>query len=219
MENLLKFPQGCFVDKLIPKAKFVKASATPTAVRDLLAGEFEQIRLLYVLRADTLNVAPGEEVNEIDVFYFRCKTDSYSIKPFCALDKLIPRHCLYVIQYGEYTDVLMQHKQRVEHSNAVGWKIIASELRKQVNLADLTLTIQGINMDAVYSNLLAQISQKPITSIDDYTEQKAEEERVEKLRHQIVVLEKQMATTKQPRRKRELFVELQKLKDSRWILN
>mgnify|MGYP000022112275 FL=1 len=98
MENLLQFPASSFVDRLIPKVQFVKASSSPTAIRTLLADEFEQIRLLYVLRPDTINVATGNEVKEIDVFYFQCKTDHYSINPFCGLDDLIPRHTIYIIQ-------------------------------------------------------------------------------------------------------------------------
>ena len=100
MNNLLQFPVSTIVDKLIPKAQFVKASSTPTAIRTLLADEFEQIRLLYVLRPDTVNVADGNEVKEIDVFYFRCKTEYYSINPFYGLDDLIPRHTIYIIEHG-----------------------------------------------------------------------------------------------------------------------
>lgn len=85
MNNPLQFPATTIVDRLIPKAQFVKASNTPTAVRTLLAEEFEQIRLLYVLRPDTVNVAEGNEVKEIDVFLFRCKTDYYSVNPSCAI--------------------------------------------------------------------------------------------------------------------------------------
>lgn len=88
MNNPLQFPVTTIVDRLIPKAQFVKASNTPTAIRSLLAEEFEQIRLLYVLRPDTVNVAEGNEVKEIDVFLFRCKTEHYSINPFCGIDDL-----------------------------------------------------------------------------------------------------------------------------------
>lgn len=48
--------------------------------------------------------------------------------------------------------------------------------------------------------------------LTDLTEQiKVDEERT-KLERQIAALERQMNASKQPRRKRELFVELQKLK-------
>lgn len=52
----------------------------------------------------------------------------------------------------------------------------------------------------------------PNSSLSNLTEQiKADEER-DKLLRQIAALERQMNATKQPRRKRELFLELQKLK-------
>ena len=70
MNNLLQFPDSTIVDKLIPKAQFVKASSTPTAIRTLLADEFEQIRLLYVLRPDTVNVADGNEYKRMSFELF-----------------------------------------------------------------------------------------------------------------------------------------------------
>lgn len=128
MNNPLQFPPTTIVDRLISKAQFVKASSTPTAVRTLLADEFEQIRLLYVLRPDTVNVAEGNEVMEIDVLLFRCKTEHYSINPFFGLDDLIPRHTIYIIQHGNQTDLLMQHKRRSMAAGRVKWTREVSKL-------------------------------------------------------------------------------------------
>ena len=152
MNNLLQFPDSTIVDKLIPKAQFVKASSTPTAIRTLLADEFEQIRLLYVLRPDTVNVADGNEVKEIDVFYFRCKSEYYSINPFCGLDDLIPRHTIYIIEHGNKTDLLMQHKRRSVVAGAVKRTREVSKLLTDVNLESRPLKVEGQSLYKGYSD-------------------------------------------------------------------
>lgn len=212
MQNILNFPATSFIDRLIPKVKFVKASDTPTAVRDLLTREFEQVRLLYVLRADTLNVAQGEEVTEIDVFYFRAKEDSYSANPFCGLDDLIPRHTLYIINHGDKTDVLMQHKRRIVAGGTAKWKREATHLQREVSLPDVGLRIEGMNMDAVYVNLLAQLAGKEFDSIEDYQQKTAEAERRAKLVKQIASLEAKARRETQQRKKFELVKQLNDLK-------
>ena len=189
MDNLLKFPASAFVDKLIPKAQFVKASATPTAMRSLLADEFEQIRLMYVLRPDTINVAEGNEVKEIDVFLFRCKTDNYSINPFCGLDDLIPRHTLYIIQYSNSTDLLMQHKRRSVVAGVPKWTREVSHLLRQVDLADAPLRIEGQNLDRVYFNLLSQMAGYHIDNAAAITEINELETRLAKMRREAEALQ------------------------------
>lgn len=212
MKNILNFPQTSFIDRLLPKAKFVQASDTPTKLREFLTQEFEQLRLLYVLRADTLNVEPGNEVKEIDVFYFRTKENGYSINQLCGLDALIPRHSLYVIEYDGKFDVLMQHKHRSMSAGQTKWKCEVSHLQREVTFDELDLRIEGHNMDAVYVNLLVQLEGKKFDSIDDYQKKTAEAERRAKLEKQITSLEVKARRETQPRKKFELVQQLKELK-------
>lgn len=212
MENLLKFPASAFVDKLIPKAQFVKASATPTAVRSLLTDEFEQIRLMYVLRPDTINVAEGNEVKEIDVFLFRCKTDNYSNNPFCGLDDLIPRHTLYIIQYGNSIDLLMQHKRRSVVAGVPKWTREVSHLLREVDLAAAPLRIEGQNLDRVYFNLLSQMAGYRIDNAAAISEIKELETRLAKIRREAEALQKRVRNEKQFNKQIELNTQARALK-------
>lgn len=204
MNNLLQFPASTIVDKLIPKAQFVKASSTPTAIRTLLADEFEQIRLLYVLRPDTVYVADGNEVKEIDVFYFRCKTEYYSINPFCGLDDLIPRHTIYIIEHGNKTDLLMQHKRRSVVAGTVKWTREVSKLLSDVSLDDRPLRIEGANLDRVYFNLFSQMSGYRIDNAAAISEIKDIETRLAKMRREAETLQKRVRNEKQFNRQIEL---------------
>ena len=204
MNNPLQFPASTIVDRLIPKAQFVKASNTPTAMRSLLAEEFEQIRLLYVLRPDTINVAEGNEVKEIDVFLFRCKTEHNSIKPFCGIDDLIPRHTIYIIEHGNHTDLLMQHKRWSVVAGRVKWTREVSKLLTDIDLATRPLQIEGRNLDRVYFNFFSQMAGYKIDNSATITEIKELETRLANMRREAENLQKRVRNEKQFNRQIQL---------------
>ncbi|MCH5235888.1 MAG: DUF4391 domain-containing protein [Muribaculaceae bacterium] len=212
MENLLQFPLKTIVDRLIPKAQFVKASSNPTALRTLLAEELEQIRLLYILRPDTINVDEGNEVKEIDVFLFKCKEDCYSINPFCGIDDLIPRHTIYIIQYGNSTDLLMQHKNRSVVAGKVKWTREVSKLLRDIKLEDKPLTIEGNNLDKVYFNFFSQMSGYRVDNSEAISEIKEIETQLAKLRRDAEALRKRVRNEKQFNRQIELNTQLRELR-------
>lgn len=197
MNNPLQFPASTIVDRLIPKAQFVKASNTPTAMRSLLAEEFEQIRLLYVLRPDTVNVAECNEIKEIDVFLFRCKTEHYSINHFCGIDDLIPRHTIYIIEHGNHTDLLMQHKRRSVVAGTVKWSREVSKLLTDIDLSTRPLQIEGQNLDRVYFNFFSQMTGYQIDNSAAITEIKELETRIAKMKREAENLQKRVRNEKQ----------------------
>ncbi len=212
MNNPLQFPPTTIVDRLISKVQFVKASSTPTAVRTLLADEFEQIRLLYVLRPDTVNVAEGNEVKEIDVFLFRCKTEHYSINPFFGLDDLIPRHTIYIIQHGNQTDLLMQHKRRSMVAGSVKWTREVSKLITNISLDSKPLKIEGQNLDRVYFNFFSQMTGYQIDDSAAIAEIKELENRLAKMKREAENLQKRVRNEKQFNRQIELNNQARSLK-------
>ena len=75
-----------------------------------------------------------------------------------------------------------------------------------------TVALSGLNLDAVWQSVVSSIGQFSVAQENSLTEQIKVDEKRDKLLSRIAVLERQMNATKQPRRKRELFLELQKLK-------
>lgn len=77
---------------------------------------------------------------------------------------------------------------------------------------NISLPFTGLNLDTVWENIVSSVGDFSVEEDNSLSEQiKIDEERA-KLERQITALERQMNATKQPCRKRELFVELQKLK-------
>lgn len=75
-----------------------------------------------------------------------------------------------------------------------------------------SLRLSGLNLYAVWENNVSSIGQFSVEEDKTLSEQiKVDEERA-KLERQIAALKRLMNATKQPRRKRELFIELKRLK-------
>lgn len=205
--NLLNFPSTTIVNKPVPKNAFYGRSGD-SSLREFLTREFEGIVWLYKLAPATLNVEDGEYVHEIDVFYCRMKENEYSIKPFCAMDELLPRHTLFVIEYGGKFDLLMHHKEMALVKGTQQWRCGVSELKQDIQLNENLLRIQGQSMDAVYNGLLSQVSGLSISAEIGYKEQVELREQIENLQKQVVTLQKRIKAEKQFNRQIELNTEV-----------
>lgn len=211
MDNLLNFPATTIVNKNVPKNAFYGRSSDRN-LRDFLTHEFETITWLYKLAPATLNVEDSKDVHEIDVFVCQMKEDHYSINPFCGMDKLLPRHTLFIIRYGENTDLLMHHKELAKVHSEEKWTCGDTELQREVNLNDTPLQLKGQNMETVYYSLLQQISELNIANHTEYKEQSELRKRIEVLKKQVSAIQRKIQKEKQFNRQVEMNAEARQQK-------
>ena len=76
-----------------------------------------------------------------------------------------------------------------------------------------TLPLSGLNLDAVWENIVKAIGHIKVANDQTLTEQIVDNDQRAKLLAQIATLERKMANEKQPRRKREYFEQIKKLKE------
>lgn len=201
MSNILNFPATTLYGRNVPKTAFV--SRAPNGQRATLhrwlTDDFDTITWLYKLTAETLNVGEGKEVQEIDVFLCQMKGDGYNAAPFTTMDKLMPRHTIYLIRCGESLDILMHHKAKATVRGETVWRCGETEiLRHAASNTSTTLRIEGQTMDAVYYSLLSQVSAMPVRNQTEYG-RKAE------IRRQLRQIEKQIVTLQRRIRKERQF--------------
>ncbi|WP_304212614.1 DUF4391 domain-containing protein [Phocaeicola plebeius] len=211
MDNILNFPSTTIVNKPVPKNAFYGRSGD-SSLREFLTREFESIVWLYKLAPATLNVEDGEYVREIDVFYCRMKENEYSIKPFCAMDELLPRHTIFIIEHGGKFDLLMHHKEMSVVHGEQKWKCGVSEIQRDIRIDADTLNIQGQSMDAVYNGLLSQISGLSASTKEEYKELVDIRKQIESIQKQILMLQKRIKAEKQFNRQMELNTEVRQLR-------
>ena len=76
----------------------------------------------------------------------------------------------------------------------------------------VSIPLAGLNLDAVWQNMVAAIGEMEVADGNTLTEQiQADDERT-KLLKRIETLERQMRSTTQKHRQRELYAEIRKLK-------
>jgi len=212
MNNILNFPAATIVNKPVPKNAFWQRAERQNALKATLTDEFDTITWLYKLTAETLNVADGGEVHEIDVFHCRMKDDFYSVNPFCAMDRMLPRHTLFIVEYGASRDIIMHHKVKTDVRGETVWRCGVTEMKRDVDFSLAPLRIEGQTMDAVYYSLLAQVSHLPAQSQAEYEDKAELRQQLQKTEKQIASLQKRIRSERQLNRQMEMNAEARQLK-------
>lgn len=210
--NPLNFPTSTIVAKNVPKNAFYKRAKAQrtTALRTFLTEAFESILWLYKLHPSTLNIADGQQVHEIDVFYCKMSTTHIDERLLSELDMLLPRHTLYIMDRDGSTDLMMFPKT----INAQGHIVQNGKMEAwtNVDLSATPLTITGHDMDMLYGDFLGKLSHLNTQTEAEYAKATEQRQRQEQLKRQYAALQKKIKNEKQFSRQLEMNRELKVLK-------
>ena len=210
--NPLNFPTSTIVAKNVPKNAFYKRAKAQrtTALRTFLTEAFESILWLYKLHPSTLNIADGQQVHEIDVFYCKMSTTHIDERLLCELDMLLPRHTLYIMDRDGITDLMMFPKT----INAQGHIVQNGKMETwtNVDLSAMPLTITGHDMDMLYGDFLGKLSHLNTRTEAEYAKAAEQRQQQELLKRQYAALQKKIKNEKQFSRQLEMNRELKALK-------
>lgn len=196
---MLNLPQSTEVKRPLPKAQLFKRFDWTPSQRERFDGEVARLDFIYWISPRTMPaIAVGNEVKEIFVVEVSLKSPDFDTKAIVLLAKYIPQRIVYLLRYEDEAMLATYHA-----------KLFTAPWRAVENI---TLPLSGLTLDAVWENIVSSIGDFSVDEDKSLSEQIKEDEERDKLLRQIAALERQMKATKQPRRKRELFVELQKLK-------
>lgn len=197
---MLRLPPSTVVQRSLPKAQLYKRLDWKPSQRESFDGQVSRLDFVNWIATRTLPaIAEGAEVKEIFVIEVTLKTRDFDPKNIVLLAKSIPQRVIYLLRFEDEGLLAVYHTKLFTSS----WQ----------SLDNVTLPLEGLSLDAVWQSLVSSIGQFSVEQENSLTEQiKVDEER-DKLLRQIAALERQMNATKQPRRKRELFLELQKIKN------
>lgn len=196
---MLGLPQSTEVKRPLPKAQLYKRFDWKPSQRECFDGDVSHLDFVNWIAPRTLPaISEGIEVKEIFVIKVSLKSRDFDQKNIVMLAKSIPQRVIYLLHFENEAMLAVYHAKLF----TTPWN----------SIDDVILPLSGLNLDAVWENIVSSIGQFSIEQDKSLSEQiKIDEERA-KLERQIAALECQMKATKQPRRKRELFIELQNLK-------
>ena len=195
---MISLPSSTEVRRVLPKAGLYRKFVWTPSQRERFDAMVSRLEFVNWISAKTLPaIVEGMKVKEIFVVDVLLKRRDFDIKIIEFLGKSIPQRIVFVLHFDEEAMLGAYHT-----------KLFTSPWQ---SIDDITLPLSGFNLDAVWENIVSSIGQFSVENDRTLSEQiRIDEERNKLIRH-IEALKKQMNSTKQPRRKRELFSELAKL--------
>lgn len=194
-------PQTTEIKKQLPKKAIYAKFELDTQQRDSFDADINRLDLTaFVSPATVPAISEGQTVKEFYLMCVRLKRKEYNAKNIVLLSRLISQNIVFALQYEGETQLVVFHTKLISS----GWKP-TDEIR---------IDLSGLNLDAVWENIIKQVGQIDVEEGRSLTEQIQADEKKAKVEAQIKTLERRLATEKQPRKKREYFEMIKNLKGS-----
>lgn len=210
---MLNLPSATSIEKRIPKQKFYENLTISPELKRTFIDCIKQINWANKLSADTLNVSAGETVSEIQVFHILLSNELPNDSVLRQIDKEIPYHILYVLQIEDKYKLCIVFKESSE-SGKNAFKVGNYFVTPWLNEEDLSISFTGLTMDDIYESIVRFIAGDRLkkASNESLKESVEKAERIKKLKSEAEKLEKLAWSEKQPQKKYELVLQINKLK-------
>lgn len=195
---MFNLPANTEVNRPLPKKAIYAKFGLKPAQRDHFDEDISRLVISHEITSRTVPALATVDISAIYVVTVMLKRRDYDRKNIELLTRLIPQHMVTALVLDDQVQFAVLH-ERLFFSP---WQLSD----------DAILSLDGLNLDAAWQSLVTAIGGINIQGENTLTEQILADEQREKLLKQIAALENKMRTTKQPRRKLELYQEIQKLK-------
>ena len=215
---MLGLPKTTEFNKRIPKQKFYENLPVTPAIKKAFTEQIKNIYWRNKLATTTLNLAPGEQVTEIEIFEVKLNSPDLDENILRLIDREIPYHILFLLEYDGKYQAIAGYKEAAGSGKAA-FKVDRYYCTDWLAEEDLPLHLEGLTIDAVYENLIRQIAGDSLSGGENSTlkESVEQQKQREQLEKQIAVLETKMKKEKQLNRKMELKAEIKKLTKERSV--
>jgi hypothetical protein len=211
---MLGLPKSTEFNKRIPKQKFYENLDVSPALKKVFV---EQVKIIYwknKIATTTMNLAPGTDVTEIEVFEVKLNAQTLDESMLRQMDKEIPYHILFLLEYEGKYQAWIGYKEATVSGNNV-FKVNKYYHTDWMDEEKLPLKLEGLNIDAVYENLVRQIAGDKLKSEsvgESLKESVVRDEQRRQLQKQIGVLQAKIRKEKQLNKQMQMNNELKKLK-------
>jgi len=196
---MLGLPKSTEINQQLPKKAIFQKFELKPVQRDHFDADISRLTLVNAISQNKLPaLQKGETIETIYVVDVALKRPNYDPKNIQLLSKLIPQKMLFALHYKDEIQLAIYHTKLICGS----W----------VPADAYELELVGTTTDLVWENLVKTIGGIEVADGNTLAEQIAINDAREKLRLQILSLEVKARQEKQPRKKLEMFNELQILK-------
>ncbi len=196
---MFSLPTPTEIKKQLPKkAIFAKCDLTAQQ-RNAIDADIARVDIVGFVSPDTIKtIAPGKEVSQFYIFTAQLKHKDYNRKSIELLFKAIPQRIILALQFEGQTQLAAYHT-----------KLITAQW---MPTEAVTISLSGLNLDSAWDNIVATIGSIDVAEGNSLTEQIRVDDQRAKTLAQIIALERQMRSTAQPRRQRELYAQIKNFK-------
>lgn len=220
---MIGLPKTTEFNKRIPKQKFYENINVTPALRRIF---IDQIKVIYwrnKIAPSTMNLEAGANVTEIEVFEVKLNSAPLDISVLRQMDKEVPYHIVFLLEYEGKYQAWTAYKEKAGSGNNA-FKVDTYYHTDWLPENELTLKIDGLNMDAVYENYVRQIAGDALRAAageepETLKEAVERDKQIQQLQKQIDILQTKVRREKQLNRQMELNAELKKLKKELEVLN
>ncbi len=202
---MLGLPRSTEVNRRVAKEKLYANATLTTQLRDVIKVQIESVIWRNKLANGTVGVATGETVKEIQVFEVALRQRELDKRILPVIAKAIPYKILFVLTFGDEAQSWMEASGIFYNTD---WFLHDK----------FTLKFEGLNLDAVYENLIRQIAGGRLGTEGDISEAVDCDKRRQILERKIAALEKKVLREKQFNRQVELNGELKRLRTELEVL-
>ncbi len=195
---MLGLPKTTELKRQLPKIAIYKKFAMNTTAREKFDADVSRIDIVNEISPSNTAFAAGETVSSFYVLLVTLKRAEYDEKNIVLLSRLIDQNMLFVLCFEDRAR-LAAYRSKLLQGN---WAAPDS----------LRVTLNGLDLDAVWENLLIQVGNVTVEPGRSLDEQLAEDERRGKLQRQIEQLERKLRAEKQPKKKFELHLQINNLR-------
>jgi len=199
---MINFPGGSSVGRILPKEAFYQRLNPSVDLKDKFISDIRRIMIENSLTESTLHLKPGAEVNEILVLGLDLKKQDGDERILEAIARQNPHKILFWLRFEEQGQLALYIN-----------KLYKTEWQP---LVAMQLETKGFNLDEIWDGYVEQIAlskeaEQVINEIPVAYRLKRQEDML-KLNRKIEQLEKAARVEKQPKKKFELAMQVQQLK-------
>ena len=192
-------PQRTEINKPLHKTKVFEKFDLTASQRDSFDADISRMFITHVVAESTIpTIKAGNEIADFYIIEVSLKRREYAPKNIELLAKFIPRKILFVLHFEGQAQFAIHHT-----------KLICSEWQ-QCDTLNIPLT--GLDLDAVWENIVATIGSITVQEGNTLTEQIKSDEQKTKLQKQIQLLQQKLNKEKQYNKQIEINAEIKRLK-------
>lgn len=210
---MLRLPNGTIFNRRIPKQKFYENLSVTADLKRIFVEQMNGIYWRNKISPSTVNIAAGESVSEIEVIEIRLNQSRLDKRILQLIDREIPYHILFLLEYEGKVQAWIGYKEQSQNGTAAFIPSAYYHTDWQAE-DELSLRLEGLNLDAVYEAFIRQIAGERLADKDrgDLKYAVTLDEQRQKLQKMITTLENKIRREKQFNIQVTLNSELKRLK-------